>query len=57
MSADIREYITTCPTCQNNAILTHKPYGQLNPLPIPSRPWEEVSLDFITHLPLLHIRS
>jgi hypothetical protein len=50
MTTDIREYITTCSICQNNAIPRHKPYGQLNPLPIPSRPWEQVSLDFITHL-------
>jgi transposase InsO family protein len=55
MSVDIREYVTTCSICQNNAIPRHKPYGQLNPLPIPLRPWEEVSLDFITHLPPSYI--
>ena len=25
--------------------------GLLKPLPVPSRPWENMSLDFITHLP------
>jgi transposase InsO family protein len=55
MTTDIREYITTCSICQNNAIPRHKPYGQLNPLPVPSRPWEEVSLDWITHLPTSYI--
>ena len=29
----------------------HKPYGELASLPQPSRPWEEVSMDFITDLP------
>ena len=33
----------------------HKPYGKLEPLPIPERPWQEVSLDFITQLPTLYI--
>ena len=55
MSTDIREYITTCSTCQNTAIPRHKPYGKLEPLPVPERPWQEVSLDFITQLPSSYI--
>ena len=37
------------------AIPRHKPYGKLEPLPVPERPWQEVSLDFITQLPSSHI--
>jgi transposase InsO family protein len=33
----------------------HKPYGKLQPLPVPERPWQEVSLDFITQLPESYI--
>ena len=55
MSTDIREYVTTCSICQNIAIPRHKPYGKLEPLPVPSGPWQEVSLDFITQLPRSHI--
>ena len=29
----------------------HRPYGLLHPLPIPSRPWASISMDFITDLP------
>ena len=33
----------------------HKPYGKLKSLPVPERPWQEVSLDFITQLPRSYI--
>ena len=39
------------------AIPRHKLYGKLEPLPVPERPWQEVSLDFITQLSSLHIRQ
>jgi len=55
MDADIREYVTTCSICQNIAIPRHKPYGKLQPLPVPNGPWQEVSLDFITQLPSSYI--
>ena len=55
LANDVREYISTCPVCQKNAAPRHKPYGKLDPLPIPARPWQEVSLDFITQLPPSYI--
>ena len=41
--------------CQHIAIPRHKPYGKLEPLPIPKGLWKEVSLDFITQLPSSYI--
>ena len=38
MDVDVREYVTTCSTCQNIAIPRHKPYGKLKPLPVPLGP-------------------
>ena len=51
LARDVREYVTTCSTCQNIATPRHKPYGQLQSLSVPKQPWEEISLDFITQLP------
>ena len=48
---DTKSFIKFCPTCQKIKPKTTKPYGSLMPLPIPSRPWESVSMDFITCLP------
>ena len=52
---DIREYISTCQTCQNIAIPRYKPYRKLESLPVPQGPWQEVFLDFITQLPTSYI--
>ena len=48
---DTKSFIKLCPTCQKIKPKTTKPYGSLMPLPVPSRPWESVSMDFITCLP------
>jgi transposase InsO family protein len=52
MRQDVEEYVLTCPVCQRNAAPRHKPYGKLQPLPQPSRPWKEISMDLITQLPI-----
>ncbi|KAF4627116.1 hypothetical protein G7Y89_g11043 [Cudoniella acicularis] len=47
-----RKYISECDICQRVKAKRHKPYGLLNTLPQPVRPWSEISMDFITGLPL-----
>ena len=48
---DVRRYVSTCGDCQLAKPRHHKPYGLLAPLPAPERPWQEISMDFITDLP------
>ncbi|SAL94853.1 hypothetical protein [Absidia glauca] len=47
----IKTYISGCDSCCRNKNQHHRPYGLLQPLPIPETPWTSVSVDFITQLP------
>lgn len=51
MRAEVQDYIGSCGTCQGVVARRHRPYGSLESLPIPRRPWVEISMDFITGLP------
>ena len=49
---DIKKFIRECEVCQRNKIENLKPTGALQPLPIPSKVWVDISMDFIEGLPL-----
>lgn len=51
MRKEIFAYVDTCDICQRMKVPRHKPYGQLQPLPRPQGPWQDISMDFITGLP------
>lgn len=51
MSASVRQYVASCPECQGARVPRHRPYGKLQSLPLPSHPFQEISMDFITGLP------
>ncbi|KAK8590647.1 hypothetical protein V6N13_057538 [Hibiscus sabdariffa] len=51
MGRDVEAYVKTCLVCQQDKVEAGKPMGLLQPLPIPERPWESISMDFIIGLP------
>ena len=51
MRDDVEAYVKTCLVCQQDKTEQRVPAGLLEPLPIPERPWESISMDFIMGLP------
>jgi len=49
--ADVQQFCKSCVTCMQSKLQYHKPYGSLKQLPIPERPWNSISMDFIKKLP------
>ena len=48
---DVARYIKGCVTCQRTKIRTQRNAAPLNPHDVPSRNWENISVDLITDLP------
>lgn len=48
---DVAEFVKSCPVCQLTKTHPRKPAGKLLPLPIPSAPWESVTLDIMGPVP------
>ena len=51
-SEDVAGWVASCPTCQAVRPRASYPDGLLNPHAIPQRNWQDVSVDFVTGLPL-----
>ena len=51
MTGDISRYVLTCAACQRDKARRHKPFGKLQPLTVPEKPWHTVTFDFIVKLP------
>ena len=51
MSSDVKEYVSSCDPCQRIKHNRGAAAGFLQPLEIPAKPFEDISLDLITGLP------
>jgi hypothetical protein len=52
MKVDIAKYVSEWDTCQRIKARHLKPFGTVQPLPIPSWKWDDISMDFVSGLPL-----
>jgi hypothetical protein len=52
INSSVRAFCKSCDACQRNKGPGAVPYGLLQPLPIPESPWQSVSLDLVTDLPV-----
>ena len=52
MRNDVEGFVKSCVVCGRAKARRHQPYGVLQQLPIPERPWHSVSMDFIEQLPI-----
>ena len=51
MDATVRKYVARCEVCHRIKAPRHVRHGTNMPLPPPHRPWEGVTMDFVTDLP------
>ena len=49
---DVEDYVRGCNVCLASKAVRHKPYGDLQSLPIPTHRWKDLSIDFVTGLPI-----
>lgn len=52
MGRSVHSYVTACSSCQLNKPSQQLPAGLLQPLPVPQRKYDQITMDFVTDLPL-----
>jgi hypothetical protein len=57
MNKLLGEYVKSCDTCARSKAPKHRPFGLLQPLLIPSRPWGSIAMDFIMDLPTVRAKN
>ncbi len=49
---DVEAYVTGCDVCLASKVVRHKPYDDLQSLLVPTHRWKDLSIDFVTGLPI-----
>ena len=52
---DVDDYVKGCNVCLASKAVRHKPYGDLQSLPVPTHCWKDLLMDFVTGLPILTV--
>ncbi len=52
LQRDVEAYVRDCDICLASKAVYHKPYGDLQSLSVPTHWWKNLSMDFITGLPI-----
>ncbi|XP_050238318.1 uncharacterized protein LOC126687806 [Mercurialis annua] len=55
MKRDIAEFVARCPVCQQVKLEHQRPYGFLQPLPIPEWKWERITMDFVFQIEVQYL--
>ena len=53
LRCDVEDYVSGCDVCLALKAVRYKLYGDLQSLPIPTHHWKDLSMDFVTGLPIL----
>ena len=51
MDLTVKKFVASCDICQRNKGTNKAPAGLLQSLPIPTRNWQQIYMDFIVQLP------
>ena len=51
MKTAVADFVASCLVCQKAKIEHRRPGGSLEPLEIPQWKWDNIAMDFVTHLP------
>ena len=49
---NVKGYVKGCDVCLASKAVRHKPYDDLQSLPVPTHWWKDLSMDFVTGLPI-----
>ena len=57
MKQDVNRYIRNCHVCRRAKAPRDRYNGALKPLPVPERPWTDITMNFVTGLPECELKN